>query len=549
MKNIALILFTILLVSCGNKEQKETNENKTVFRYNESAGITILDPAYVRRFEDFLAIEQLYNRLVTLDEKLRITPSIAESYEISEDGLEYTFHLRKDVFFHDHNLFDKGKGRVVTANDVIYSFLRIIDPLTASPGKYIFQNIDRSEKSKYRGMIAEDDYTLKIFLKKPQPSFIYQLSLPYCSIVAHEIVDHYGNDYSQHPIGTGPFQFKSWKPEIKLVMTKNTSYFEFDEEGNRLPYLDAVAVYFIKDKHQEYIKFKSGDLEMISGLNDEDKDELLNVDGELHDDLQDQFYLQKMPWLNTDYLGILVDENINNNSNNPLAEKLVRQAIGYAIDRDEFVKHLRNNVGIPATEGFIPFGMPGFEKYAIKGFNYDPSRAKLLLNEAGFPNGKGAPEITLTATEEYRTMCEWLQNSIEEIGLDVKVDINSVSSMNQKIALFDANFYRKSWIADYPEAINYFQLFYSKNFYPENGSNYTHFKNEEYDKIYEQAIVEKDDDKRYEMYHAMNEIIHDHAPVIPLFYAETLRFLKNTVSGLEGNSLNMLSLKKVQVEK
>lgn len=549
MKYLFIAFIGLILTSCGSGEDKTNNDNKTVFRYNEAAGITILDPAYVRRFEDFLVIEQLYNRLVTLDSKLNITPSIAESYELSDDGLTYTFHLRKDVFFHDHNLFDKEKGRVVTANDVIYSFLRIIDPITASPGKYIFQNIDRSERSQYKGMIAEDDYTLKIFLKQPQPSFIYQLSLPYCSIVAHEIVDHYGNDYSQHPIGTGPFQFKSWKPEVKLVMVKNPGYFEFDDEGTRLPYLDAVAVYFIRDKHQEYIKFKSGDLEMISGLNDEDKDELLDIDGELHENLQDDFYLQKLPWLNTDYLGILVDENINKGSENPLANKLVRQAIGYSIDREEFVKHLRNNVGIPATEGFIPFGMPGYEKMAIKGFDYNPSRAKMLLNEAGFPNGKGAPEITLTTTEEYRTMCEWLQNSIEEIGLNVNVDINSVSSMNQKIALFDANFYRKSWIADYPEAINYFQLFYSKNFYPENGSNYTHFKNEKYDKLYEKALVEKDDDLRYDLYKQMNSIIHQEAPVIPLFYAETLRFLKNTVSGLQGNSLNMLSLKKVKVEK
>ena len=525
MKYIFIAIIALLATSCGSSEIDSDNENKTVFRYNESAGITILDPAYVRRFEDFLVIEQLYNRLVTLDSKLNITPSIAESYEISEDGLTYTFHLRKDVFFHDHKLFDKEKGRVVTANDIIYSFLRIIDPITASPGKYIFQNIDRSERSQYKGMIAEDDYTLKIFLKQPQPSFIYQLSLPYCSIVAHEIVDHYGNDYSQHPIGTGPFQFKSWKPE------------------------DAVAVYFIRDKHQEYIKFKSGDLEMISGLNDEDKDELLDIDGELHENLQDDFYLQKLPWLNTDYLGILVDEDINKGSDNPLANKLVRQAIGYSIDRDEFVKHLRNNVGIPATEGFIPFGMPGYEKMAIKGFDYNPSRAKMLLNDAGYPNGKGAPEITLTTTEEYRTMCEWLQNAIEEIGLNVNIDVNSVSSMNQKIALFDANFYRKSWIADYPEAINYFQLFYSKNFYPENGSNYTHFKNKEYDELYEKALIEKDDELRFELYKKMNQIIHQEAPVIPLFYAETLRFLKNSVSGLEGNSLNMLSLKKVKVEK
>jgi peptide/nickel transport system substrate-binding protein len=191
--------------------------------------------------------------------------------------------------------------------------------------------------------------------------------------------------------------------------------------------------------------------------------------------------------------------------------------------------------------------MPNFNKYAIDGFDFNIDKSMELIKEAGYNDINQIPVITLSATPEYNTLCEFLQRELEEVGFKIKVDMNSVSSMNQRIAQFEANFYRKSWIADYPDAINYFQLFYSQNFYPEKGSNYTHFKNQQYDMLYELASIEKDDDARMKLYKEMNQILHDEAPVIPLFYAETLRFLKNNIEGLKGNSLNTLSLKKVKV--
>lgn len=543
---LSILTALFLITSCNLKEDRRKDQEKTVFRYNESAGITTLDPAYVRRFEDFLAIEQLYNGLISLDESLEVIPSIAEEWKVSEDGLTYTFHLRKDVFFNRSDLFGNQETRRVTASDVVYSFLRIIDPTTASPGKYIFQNLDNSS-SNFKGIEASDENTLVIHLATPQPSLIYQLSLPYCTIVPYEVVEHFGDDFGLHPIGTGPFYLKKWKKDVKLVMAKNKNYFEQDNNGIQLPYLDAISVYFIQDKHQEFIKFKSGNLEMISGMNEEDKDQLLNSDGELHDNLKESFKLLKTSWLNTDYLGILMDDNYQGKSN-PLKNKLIRNAIGYAINRKEMIRYLRNNIGIAASNGFVPKGMPNFEKFRIEGYDYDIERSMQLIKEAEFENVDDLPEITLSATPEYRTLCEYLQRELGKVGFKIKVDMNSVSSMNQRIAQFEANFYRKSWIADFPDAINYFQLFYSKNFYPENGSNYTHFKNQKYDVLFELASVEKDDASRMKLYQEMNQIIHDEAPVIPLFYAETLRFLKNNVSGLKSNSLNTLSLKNVRVK-
>ena len=542
-----IVISSLFLVQCGGKKGKGREDNRTVFRYNESAGLNTLDPIRVHNFEDFLVIEQLFDGLISLDKDFNVVPAIAESWEISEDEMEYTFHLRKNVKFHPHEAFQDDSQRNITSKDVIYSFLRVIDPNSASPGKPIFQNLDRGERSDFRGIVAVDDYTVKIVLKEPQPALIYQLSLPYCSVVPSEVVEEYGPDFGLHPVGSGPFMFKSWRPEVKLVMIKNQEYYMKDEEGVQLPYLDAVSVSFLQDRHQEYIKFKTGELEMISGLNESDKDELLTPMGKLKDELADDFRLQKTPWLNTDYLGVLVDERLPIVKQSPLKQKLVRQAVAYAIDRKEFVRFLRNNVGAPAEFGFIPLGMPDFDQYSIQGYTYDIEKSKTLLAQAGYPGGLGAPDITLVSTQEYRMMCEYMQKTLSEIGLKVRIDLMSTSSMNSRIAMFETNFYRKSWIADYPDPINYFQLFYGKNFYPENGLNYSHFSNIQYDELYERARKEKEDYLRFDLYRRMQEIIHDEAPVIPLFYAETLRFLSNRVKGLEGNALNQLSLTRVKL--
>ncbi len=548
IKEIVLVGIAIFfLTACGGKKNAGEHDGKTVFRYNESAGINTLDPAIAHHYEDLLAVSQIFNGLVSLDENMNIIPSVAKSWEITNNGKLYTFHLRNDVHFHEHEVFGSDKKRLLTADDVVYSFLRIMDPDTRSPGLYIFQNIDRSEASLFKGVIAEGDSVVKIYLNSSQPSFLYQLSLPNCGIVPREAVEHYANNFGENPVGSGPFVFRKWKRNVKLVLVKNENYFEKDAAGNQLPYLDAVSVSFIKDRHVEFVEFRNGKLEMISGLNESEKDELINPDGELNEKLREDFYLQKNPWLNTDYLGILVDDRFDIVKSSPLQNKLVRQAVGYSIDTKSLIKYMRNNIGIPAVTGFIPKGMPGYEAYAIEGFTYDLNKAKKLLAEAGYNDFTEIPQIKLVATAEYTLLCTYIQKSLSDLGLDVEVDIQTTSYMSQSIAQFESNFYRKSWIADYPDAINYFQLFYSKNFYPENGLNYTHFKNNTFDELYELALIEDSTALRYEYYKDMQQIIHNEAPVIPLFYAETLRFLNKKVSGLKGNSLNMLNLKETKM--
>lgn len=545
--SLLITVSIVFLYSCVDDDHIEL-DNKKVFRYNESAGISFLDPALATRFEDYWAMSQLFNGLVQYDKDLTVKPCIAKSWTISEDHLEYTFVIRNDVYFHDHPQFPDGKGRKVVAQDFVNSFFRITDPDVASPGQYIFQNIDRSARSYGLGFYAPNDSILKIVLAQPQHSFLEQLSLPFCYVVPIEIVDYYEDDFTRNPVGTGPFKFRSWREDVKLVMVKNENYFEYDEQGTRLPYLDAVAISFIREKDVEFREFNKGKFEFISGLHPSYQDKLLTQTGELKDDYKDKFVLQRHPWLKTDYIGFLLKTDQEIFKNSPLKIKQVRKAINHAINRKELVTFLRNGIGHPAENGFVPMGMPGYKYTNITGYNYDLEKARALLFEAGIENPRDLEPITLVATNEYKQTCEYLKENIEEIGIRVNLEIVIPNVHKQMIAGFNTNCFRKSWTADYPDAINFLQLFYSKNESP-RGPNYTHFKNGPFDVNFEKSLTELDEQARYELYRNMEQILLEEAPVIPLYYDEVVRFVQKYVKGLDVNAMNQLDLKRVQLDK
>jgi oligopeptide transport system substrate-binding protein len=536
------LFLTVFIISCGPPEQDE-DTFKTVFKYNEPGGITSLDPAFSRNIENIWPITQLFNGLVQMNADMQIEPCIAESWRISDDGKIYTFKLRNDVFFQDNEVFKEGKGRKVVAQDFVYSFWRIIDENTASPGTYIFNNLDKSDENNYMGFIAEDETTLKIYLKQPFPPFLGLLSMAYCSVVPKEAVEFYGNDFRRNPVGTGPFMLKNWKEGVKLIMIKNDNYFE-KENGAKLPYLDAVSISFVKDPQVAFLDFIRGNYDFKSGLDATYKDEILTKDGNLNEAYEGKFIMQKQPWLETIYLGVLID-NQSNDKTNPLKEKAIRQAINYGFDREKMVKYLRNNIGKPATSGFIPFGMPSFNETVVKGYKYNPEKAKELLFLAGYPEGKNMPKITLATTSMYLFLCEYIQHELSDLGFNVGVEVFDEAAFREMVAQSKLPIFNKSWIADYPDAENFLTLFHSESFSPK-GPNYTHFKNYEYDKLYEKAMNEVNDSLRFKIYQEMDKIIIENAPIIPLYYNEVVRFIQKDVKGLELNAMNMLILKRVK---
>ncbi|MBL4753950.1 MAG: ABC transporter substrate-binding protein [Flavobacteriales bacterium] len=540
-KQLALFIgITIALFSC-KPNPSDITEERTVFRYNEAAGIASLDPIFASKVENIWAVNQLFNGLVQMDDELNVKPCIAKSWNISEDGLSYTFNLRTDVFFHDHEIFEGGKGRKVIASDFKHSLLRILNPEESSPGIWIFNNIDRTNGN---GFEAINDSTLEIHLIHPFPPFLGLLTMQYCSVVPFEATEKYGRDFRSHPVGTGPFKFKIWKEGVKLVFIKNDNYFEEDEDGNKLPYLDAVTVSFLSEKQVVFLEFNKGSLDMVSGLDQMPKDDVLSQLGTLNPLYQDKFKLQTLPYLKTDYLGILVDANSDIVKNSPLKLKAIRQAINYGIDRKQMITFLRNNIGSPANSGIVPRGMPSFDAKKVKGYSYDPDKASALLAAAGFKGDNELPEITITTSKNYREMCEFMQHQLGEIGIKIKIDVQQAINLSELIATSRVNLFRKNWLADYPDAENYLALFYTKNFSPV-GPNYTHFSNQEFDALYEKSQLEVNDTIRYGYYQKMDRIIIEEAPIVPLYYDDVIRLVQNDICGLSTNAMNLLTLKKV----
>jgi ABC-type transport system substrate-binding protein len=544
MKYITLIIVAGFVVLSSCFRQKDISDDIMIFCYNEPANITSLDPAYSRSMANIWGVHQIFNGLVQLDDSLHIAPCIAESWEISSDGLNYTFFLRNDVFFHaDPSV---PSGRRVVAGDVVYSFNRILDPDVASPGTWIFQNVKRDSLGNPH-FVAVNDSVFSIVLDHPFSPFIGLLAMQYCSVLPHEAIEYYGQDFRKHPVGTGPFQFAFWKENVKLVLVKNPLYFETDSAGKRLPYLDAVNITFIVDRQTAFLDFLKGNIHMISGIDASYKDALLNRDGTLKEKYHDQMYLQTELFLNTEYLGFQMDEKTAGFKNPALSDVRVRQAINYCFDREKMMRYLRNNMGIPGIYGFVPPRMPGFGTNHTYGYNYNPGKAGELLAEAGYPEGKGLEPVVLTTTSNYLDLCQYIQHEAQKLGIHIQIEVTQPATLREMNAKGEVSFFRASWIADYPDAENYLGLFYSKNFAPE-GPNYTHFSSSEFDRLFEEAIITTSDSIRFKLYRQLDSMVMMQAPVIVLYYDQVVRFVRKEVSGIHSNPMNLLTLKKTRID-
>lgn len=540
MRYFRIFLFVTFFSVISCSRDANTNADKSIFKYNESAGIVNLDPAFARDQAHIWVCNQLFNSLVSLDDDLNIKPCIAKSWDISEDGRDYVFKLRGDVFFHENEVF-KGEKRKLKADDFVFSFKRLLSEKLASPGAWTLSKIDKDEKGKY-SISAPNDTTLIIKLSQPFPPFLGILSMQYCSVVPYEAVEYYQDEFGRNPIGTGPFYMKNWEESIKLVLRKNPNYFEF-EKGQRLPHLDAVSITFIIDKMTAFLELVKGNIDFISGLDASYKDELLNHDGSLKDKYSNSLRIIGEPYLNTEYLAILVDSVLTNGM--VLDNLKIRQAINYGFDRKKMIKYLRNNIGIAGNAGIIPKGMPAYGGGTAYGYSYNPQKSRALLQESGYFELLEKPEIKLVTTADYLDLCKYVQSQLGEFGLMIEVEVSPAAAMREMKANSKIQFFRASWIADYPDAENYLSLFYSKNFAP-NGPNYTHFSNPKFDSLYDKAMLVTNIETRDLIYRQMDSLVMANSPVVILFYDESIRFVSKGIVGMTSNPINLLNLKNIR---
>lgn len=548
MKYLFLLLASLLIVSCS-KEQTTDN----IFKYNEPAGIENLDPVMCSNFAAGWPLQQMMEGLVTYTQDMTLQALIAKSYNISPDGLVYTFDIHKQVFFHDDDCFPNGKGREVKAADFKYCFERLCDSRTKTRGSWLFRDKvkgateyinsikdNKLDVKEITGIQAPNDTTLIITLTKPFAPFLSILTMVYGSVYPKEAVEHYKDNFGYHPVGTGPFRFVKWEVDRELELKKNETYWSKNKIGKPLVYLDGIKVSFIKSSETAFLDFQQGKFDYYEP-SPEVLGQITDENGKLKPEYD--FELVKQPWLNTVYLAINLDKSMPGGKNSVLADnKKLRQAINYAIDRSKLIKFVLKNRGIPGENGPIPTGMPGYSK-DVKGYKFDKEKAKQLLTEAGYPDGKGLSlKLTVSNNDTQKLIGETVQAQLRDIGIDVSLDFIQGSTLLSSQVGGELSFWRGNWGADYFDPENFMALLYSKNETP-NGPNYTHYRNQQADSLYDLAMKLTDFNTRAKLYNEMENLVMEDSPWIILYYNEIIYLKQKRVKGMYIDGLNTMILR------
>jgi len=523
-----------------------------VFRVNEVGDVRSMFPLEITEVTGFRIANQVYEALIKFDQaSLEAEPCLAERWEVNEDATQWTFYLRKGVVFHDDACFKDGKGRELKASDVEWCVRRLC---SASPQNQMFWLIaerlkgaqahydmwlqDPTADQPVEGVEVVDDYTIRFHLNFPSAGFLQLLGHSGFYIYPREAFDHYGSEMSTHAVGTGPFILEAFKPNELAVLKRNEHYWGKDQFNNQLPYLDAIQVSFVKDKKSELLKFKNGELDMIFTLPIEMYSEVMQGLMEAQMGEGQDFQPQVKPSMSVHYYAF--------QQKNPVfSDVRVRKAFNMAIDRESLVNYTLQGEGTPGIYGLIP---PAFKKYhheKIKGYGFDPEQARALLAEAGYPNGKGFPELTLelaSGGSNYELIAQVVQKMLEE-NLNVHINLQ-VMTMAQQLDRAESGvsaFWRDGWVADYPDPENFLRMFVSSGV-PKNAGekaylNSVRYENPAYDSIFYAALRETDEGKRYGLYRKLDQILMDDAVIMPLYYEEFTRLIPEYVHNFPQNSI------------
>lgn len=537
------ILLNILTViySC-----QPVDKSKSVgyFRYNEDAGISTVDPIYVRSQAEIWVSSNLFEGLVEINSKLEYIPCLADSWTLDEKGINWIFYLKKNVHF---VLSDGSRGKKMDAYDVVYSFERLMLPENASPGAWIFNDKidltvfnekDRSHPS--YPFKALNDHTFQLQLKQPFAALLSLLAMPYCSVVNPDVASLGTSYFRKNPSGTGPFCLKTWEEEVQILLHKNKFY--PPSPAGQLPYLEGVAIDLNKNKQATYMGFLSGKYDFFNGVHALFKDEIFTHDGKLKPNYAVRFDLQTAPFLNTEYIGFNLRETPNGVSKNDFAR--IRSYLNATTHKKEMVRYLKNGLGYPSNGGFVPTGIEGFGELQNETNPHLADSFKMFMRSLGFSNQKNL-QLPLHTTADYIDIALFLKNQWKEFFIELTIEVHPGNFLRQIRNDGKALLFRGSWIADYPDAENFLACFYSP-FKSPNGPNYTHFSDPIFDSLYNTCLITNNKEQRLEQMQIMDRIIRDKSPVIPLFFDQSVRLHKKNIQGLEPHPMNYLKLKYVK---
>ncbi|HCQ29230.1 MAG TPA: hypothetical protein DIU39_03025 [Flavobacteriales bacterium] len=550
-KILILSFVTALLAGCGvdNNTSDTAADNENIETSNklqlggelhvsEMELNPIIDPIALVDAHTEHVSSQIFDGLVAYDPKdLSIKPAVAESWDVSEDGKTYTFHIRKGVYFHDDVCFENGKGRELTANDVLYTLKRICfnDPEN-SAFSVVAKDVIVGANDFYKksdmdadleGVKLIDDYTIQITLEKPNDNILNLLAASYSGIVAKEAVEMYGH---QQIVGCGPFILAD-RNEEHWVLEKNPNYYLKDDKGNQLPYLDKVIVNIIPSKQEDLKQFNNDAIDILVGLPASSVKKMVQENIEGFENKPPKYILERVPLMATHYLEFNIIDK-------PLDNKYLRQAINYAINREKIVSDiLKGEAYGEGYHGITPPAFNGYKTNSIVGYNFNPERAKELLAKAGYPDGKGAPKIKLELNRggaKNIAIALEVQKQLQSV-LNLNIETEAVS-LAQKIKdekLMRSEIFQTAWIADYPDPTSFLIMFYGKIVPKDRNTpsypNYSRYQNPKFDELFEKAQNTKDKKERYKLLLQAEQIMIEDAPVAVLYYDERFVLIKSNV--------------------
>ena len=491
----------------------------------------------------------------------RSSRSVTESYTFDSTTLTYTFKLKKGVFFHDNACFPEGKGREVKAQDIKYCFTFLCTQNSNNQGFNIFKDVLKGATSYFNatifvnkpdfdveGIKVIDDYTIQFQLEKPSSIFLYQMARPFTFIYPKEAYEKFGLEMRVKPVGTGPFYLSSIEEDISIILKRNEKYYMKDQFGNRLPYLDAVNVTFIKDRKAELFEFKKGNLDMVYRL---PTDNIIEIVEDAMDKTKKgeytKYQLQRKPEMTTHYLTFNNQSDLFKNIN-------IRKAISYAVDRKKILEFVLQGEGYkPGVNGITP---PVFENYdidKIKGYDLDIDSAKYFLSKAGFANGKGFPKVQLVlnsdAERNTNVALEVQKQLKDNLNIDIELQIVPFAQHVENIISGKTDFFRIGWVADFPNPENFLFLFYGKDVpakkteksYP----NMSRYVNPKFDDFYMKGLNAVNQNTAYDNFMKAEQVLMADAPVVVLWYDEGYRLLQPHVQNFPSNPMQYRDLSDV----
>lgn len=555
-------VFALLLSSCGGKQDlPSTAEGGKryggVFRFMSEEKVNNLLPiasidVYAQRING-----QIFESLLKLDpETMKVIPSIAESYTVSKDAKTFTFKIRKGVFFHDDECFG-GSGREVTAEDVKFTLEMVCSGLRENKMAYLlvdriegakdFQTLSKKklDPSGISGVKVIDDQTIRIKLVKPFIGFDKILCHINLGIIAKEAYEKYGADLKNHPVGTGPFKLEKMDDK-GIVLARNPHYWKKDEFGNQLPFLEKVEMTYVKDKRSELLAFRKKQIDIVFEIPVDDVENILGSLKEAQEGKNVKHRVESKPSLNMNYIGFACESEEFKDVN-------VRKAFNLAVDRNVIVNQVLKGEGWPAVNGFVP-PIENYHYENVIGFKSDVPKAKELFSLAGYPNGKGFPvlDFYVNAVEgsSKHKMCQGIADELNKnLNVTLNVKLCSIEERSKAIISGKAKIWRSGWIADYPDAENFLNLFYSKNIKDDEADvNAFRFKDSNYDQLFEIAMAELDENKRNDLFALCDQIIIDKAPVMPILTDDFMVMINARIRDFKTNSMEILDFSGVYIK-